>query len=100
MSIIALAELHPTQGNTDSLVRALLAALDAVHAQDGCELYAVHEAKEKVVILEKWRDRESLDAHRQGEPLARLRKAMDGLVADKRAEILIAQPTGNPASAL
>jgi quinol monooxygenase YgiN len=60
---------------------ALLAAVPKVHAEPGCELYAVHEGDGQFVMVERWETPEALKAHSRAEALTTL----GGQLADKLA---------------
>jgi quinol monooxygenase YgiN len=49
------------------------------------------------VLLEKWESQELLDAHSTGEPVKRLRAAIDGLVEGPAAVVTMTPlPAGDP----
>jgi quinol monooxygenase YgiN len=60
---------------------ALLAAVPKVHAEPGCELYAVHEGDGQFVMVERWETPEALKVHGRAEALSTL----GGQLADKLA---------------
>jgi quinol monooxygenase YgiN len=60
---------------------ALLAAVPKVHAEPGCELYAVHEGDGQFVMVERWETPEALKVHSRAEALTTL----GGQLADKLA---------------
>lgn len=71
--VIVTAIFTPNPGQFDALHAALLEGIPAVHAEDGCELYAIHKAPDgSIVMLEKWTNRELLDAHSAGEAVRSL----------------------------
>jgi quinol monooxygenase YgiN len=50
-----------------------------VHAEPGCELYAVHEGRGHFVMVERWESLDALKAHGSAEALTTL----GGQLADK-----------------
>ena len=52
-----------------------------VHAEPGCELYAVHEGKGDFVMVERWESLDALKVHGTAEALTTL----GGQLADKLA---------------
>ena len=60
---------------------AILAAVPKVHAEPGCELYAVHEGKGDFVMVERWESLDALKVHGTAEALTTL----GGQLADKLA---------------
>jgi len=42
---------------------ACKAAIEEVHGEPGCELYALHEANGTFVFVEQWADEEALKTH-------------------------------------
>ena len=102
MSIIVTAIFHPKPGRRDELIAAMHPAIAAVHAEPGCELYAIHDAADgTITMLEKWRSVEDLDAHASGDAIGMLNEAIDGLLA---APVVVTRmtaiPSGGPAGTL
>jgi quinol monooxygenase YgiN len=82
MSVVLTAVLHPVPGRTAELVDALRATIPAVHEEDGCELYAIHDAEDgTVTMIEKWSSREALDAHAAGPAVQARQSAVADLIA-------------------
>lgn len=71
--VIVTAVFHPRDGAKNELIAALREGIPGVHAERGCELYAIHDAEDgTITMLEKWTSREDLDAHSAGSAVARL----------------------------
>jgi quinol monooxygenase YgiN len=100
MAVIGLAVLLPSAEGRNAVMEALRDAVPKFHAEAGCELYALHESGEEIVIIEKYADMASLDLHANGEPLKAMRQAMKGLVEVKRSEVLSPLPIGGDAGQL
>jgi quinol monooxygenase YgiN len=83
MSIVLVATISPAPAAYDDVVAAVRAVIPAVHAEPGCELYALHEWDGQLVIIEKWTSAETLAAHSSGAALAQLGKAFDGKLAGR-----------------
>ena len=97
--VVVTAYFYPRPAAREQVLAALGPAIAAVHDEDGCELYAIHDAPDgSIVMLEKWTSAELLDAHGQGEPVATLNAALDGLLA-RPVEVtrLVPRPVGAPA---
>ena len=95
MSIVVVARLFPKPGHTADLIAALEAASPAIHAEQGCELYAGHEAPDGTIfMIEKWATQADLDAHLAGEPVSIYRDARAEFEA-KRPELEILRPLAN-----
>ena len=74
--IVVLAVFEPVEGMVDALREALVASIPAVHAEQGCELYAIHDGADGVIyMIEKWTTVEDLDRHGAGEAVAALQQA-------------------------
>jgi quinol monooxygenase YgiN len=53
-----------------------------VHEEEGCQLYAIHDAEDgTITMIEKWDSREALAAHAAGSAVKALGAAVAGLVA-------------------
>ena len=97
--VIVTAYFHPVPGAHDEVIAALQPAIAGVHEEDGCELYAIHDAPDgTIVMLEKWTSVDLLDAHGGGQPVATLTAALDGLL-ERPVEVtrLVPRPVGDPA---
>ena len=97
--VIVTAYFFPRPDVRDQVIAALEPAIAGVHAEDGCELYAIHDAPDgTIVMLEKWTSVELLDAHGDGAPVATLTAALDGLL-ERPVEVtrLVPRPVGDPA---
>lgn len=81
MSVVVVATITPKPDQVEAVREAILAAVPKVHAEPGCELYALHEGKGEFVMVERWESAEALKAHGSAEALATL----GGELADKLA---------------
>jgi quinol monooxygenase YgiN len=73
-------------------------AVAQVHGEPGCELYALHEGRDRLVMVEKWASPEALAAHHDGAALAVLGGALRGKVtAAPDVQVLAPVPAGDPA---
>ena len=81
MSVVVVATITPKPDQLDAVREALLAAVPKVHAEPGCELYALHEGKEEFVMVERWESPEAMKAHGSAEALTTL----GGQLADRLA---------------
>lgn len=82
MTIVVTAVFHPVEGRTAELVVALRACIPAVHDEQGCRLYAIHDAEDgTITMIEKWDSREALATHATGPAVKELRAAVAELIA-------------------
>jgi quinol monooxygenase YgiN len=81
VSVVVVATITPKADQVDAVRDALLAAVPKVHAEPGCELYAVHEGDGQFVMVERWESPEALKVHGRAEALTTL----GGQLADKLA---------------
>lgn len=82
MTVVVTAVFHPKEGAKEQLAEAMRAGIEAVHAEPGCELYAIHDAADgTITMLEKWTTVEELDAHGSGSAVKVLGAGIDGLLA-------------------
>ena len=96
MSVVVVATIHPIPEHRTEVVTALEQTIPRVHAADpGCELYALHEAEDCLVMIEKWATPEQLAAHSAGPLLAELQAAWAGkLATDLEVQVLQPHPAG------
>jgi quinol monooxygenase YgiN len=99
MSVVVTAVVHPKAGKLEEVLAVYGKYVDAVHAEPGCELYALHTDGTSVVVIEKWASRAALDAHAKGEALAQLGPELDAL-RERPAEITVLEqrPAGADAA--
>jgi len=96
LSVVVVATLTPKPDQVDAVREALLGAVPKVHAEPGCELYALHESDDAFVMVERWESAEALDVHGKAEALTTLGGQLAGKLAG-RPEVrrLTAVPGGD-----
>lgn len=98
MSVVVVATIVPVEGQHEAVKAALLDAVPAVHEEDGCELYALHEKDDRLVMIEQWSSAEALAVHSRGAAPAELGPKLAGLtVGPADVVVLTAVPAGDPA---
>jgi quinol monooxygenase YgiN len=72
--------------------------MPAVHEEDGCLLYAIHDANDgTITMIEKWTSSELLEAHSRGEAVAALSQAVGPFIAKPTTVTkMTAIPAGTP----
>ncbi len=81
MPVVVTAVFVPREGLREQVIDALRPAIAEVHAEEGCILYAIHDAPDgSIVMLEKWESADLLEAHGSGEPVRRLNASLEGLL--------------------
>jgi quinol monooxygenase YgiN len=81
MAVVLVATIVPLAEHRDDVISVLTATIERVHAEPGCEIYALHEASDSLVVVEKWESENALAQHRNGAALAALGPALAGKVA-------------------
>jgi quinol monooxygenase YgiN len=81
VSVVVVATITPNADQVDAVRDALLAAVPKVHAEPGCELYAVHEGDGQFVMVERWESPEALKVHGRAEALTTLGGQLAGKLA-------------------
>jgi quinol monooxygenase YgiN len=95
MSIVLVATFYPEKEHRDEVVAAIETSIPLVHDEAGCEVYAMHEGADRIVMIEKWASAEELGAHGKGEALTALMAKLDGKLAQKLdVQFLEAHPAG------
>lgn len=96
MSVIVVATIVPIPEYRPEVIAALEDAIAAVHAADrGCELYALHEGKDRLVMIEKWADQRALEVHGEGTAVARLlQRTGSKIVGEVDVQVLRPHPAG------
>jgi quinol monooxygenase YgiN len=98
MSVVVVATIVPLAEHRDEVIAAFKETIEQVHDEDGCELYALNEAPDRLIMIEKWASPEALRVHSTGAALAALNPRLAGKVAG-RPEIIVLQqvPAGEGA---
>jgi quinol monooxygenase YgiN len=98
MSVVVTAVFHPVEGRRAELIEALRGCIPAVHEEQGCRLYAIHDASDgTITMIEKWDSGELLAAHAAGPAVKALQAAVGGLVAGPATvTTMTALPAGTP----
>jgi quinol monooxygenase YgiN len=95
MSIVLIATFTPIPEHREEVVALLEQAVADTHAENGCEVYALHEGRDALVVIEKWSGKEDLGAHGTGANFAALSAALDGKLAAPMAVVsLRPRPAG------
>jgi quinol monooxygenase YgiN len=98
MSVVVVATIVPLAEHREAVVAALTDTIPLVHAEDGCELYSLNEAPERLIMIEKWASPEALRAHSKSPALAAMNPKLAGKVAGPAEVIVLHQvPAGDPA---
>ncbi len=98
MSVVVVATIRPLPEYRDEVINALTATISQVHAEDGCELYALHQAEDRLIMVEKWANADALKTHSRGAALTALNPQLAGKVAGAPEVIVLhAVPAGDPA---
>jgi quinol monooxygenase YgiN len=97
-AVIVVATAFPVPEHRAAVIAAFEAAIAQVHdAEAGCELYALHEGKDRLVMIEKYASEDAFAEHRKGTGLAELIAALKGkLSAPMDIQILTPHPAGTP----
>jgi quinol monooxygenase YgiN len=98
VSVVVVATITPLPEHRDEVIAAFTETIPQVHGEDGCELYALHQAEDRLIMVEKWASREALATHSKGAALAAMNPKLAGNVAG-RSEVIVldAVPAGDPA---
>jgi quinol monooxygenase YgiN len=98
MSVVVVATIHPTPEHRADVVALFEETIAEVHANDaGCELYAMHEDTDTLVMIEKWTSAEDLESHRVSETMKSLDPKLAGKLTDKTVvKIYQPHPAGKP----
>ena len=95
-AVIIVATAFPIPEHRAEVIAAFEAAIAQVHDEEpGCELYALHEGPDRLVMIEKYASEDAVAEHRKGAGLAGLAAALKGkLSAPLDVQILAPHPAG------
>lgn len=95
--VVVVAQFTARPGSETALEKALLAAIEPTHIEEGCIRYALHRSIEKPDVycfIERWRSRADLDEHLKRGHIKTLFAKLDELTDDSSLEVLEALPHG------
>jgi quinol monooxygenase YgiN len=93
MSVVVVVTAFPVPEHRAEVVAAAIAP---VHDEPGVELYALHEGRDRLVMIEKYESEQARSEHRTGAALADLRSALEGkLSSGLDVQVLVPHPAGN-----
>jgi quinol monooxygenase YgiN len=97
MSIVLVVTAFPIPEHRAEVIAAFEEAIARVHDETGVELYALHEGRDRLVMIEKYSSEQARSQHSKGAALADLRSALEGkLSRDLDAQLLVPHPAGSP----
>ena len=80
MTVVVTAVFYPKAGKKGELAKAMQRGIAAVHTEQGCELYSIHDAEAgTIAMIEKWSSVEDLDRHGTSAQVQILRDDIAGL---------------------
>jgi quinol monooxygenase YgiN len=98
VSVVVVATITPVPEYRDEVIEAFTATIPQVHAEEGCELYALHQDDDRLIMIEKWTSAEALAAHSRGAALAAMNPRLAGKTAGRTEVIVLhAVPAGDAA---
>jgi len=80
--VSAVVTITAKEGRADELVKAFDSARDAIQAEDGCLMYALHRSQTNpncFYVTELYRDQAALDAHLNGAVMDALKGIGDAI---------------------
>jgi quinol monooxygenase YgiN len=96
MSVVVVAIIVPLAEHRDEVIAAFKETITQVHDEDGCELYALHEAPDRLIMIEKWASRDALRVHSTSPALTAMGPKLAGKVAGPPEIVVLNQlPTGD-----
>lgn len=95
---IVVATARPKPEHRAEVIAVFEQVIPQVHAEDsGCELYALHEADDRLVMIEKWVDDDAVKGHMHAAGLAALQAGLAGkLDGELDVQLLRPHPAGTP----
>jgi quinol monooxygenase YgiN len=96
MSVVVVVTAIPVPEHRTEVIKAFGAAIVRVHDEPGVEPYALHEGRDRLVMIEKYESEQARSEHSKGPALADLRSALKcKLGRDLEAQLLLPHPAGN-----
>jgi len=89
--IFVIATLKTTENSKNALLDACRPCIAETLKEPGCLSYDLHvsvSAPETLVFVERWRDREALEAHFRTPHIATLKRSAGPLIVEQSIEII------------
>ncbi|MEP6559782.1 MAG: putative quinol monooxygenase [Nakamurella sp.] len=97
MTVIVIAKVTPMPEHRAEIIALFEKTIARVHDEAGCELYAMHEDTDTIVMIEKWRSAEDLRAHSEGPAMIEMNPQLEGKLAAKtEVRVFTPHPAGDP----
>ena len=98
MPVVVVATMTAKPDSVETVRKACTRAIEAVHQEPGCDLYALHEGNGTFVFVEQWADADALKTHSTAPAVATLFGTV-GELLDGAPDIKMLQPVvaGDPA---
>ena len=64
--VTGVVHVRAAEGKADEVVAAFAACIEKTHEEEGCLAYALHQDAQDpshLILIERWRSQEDLDAH-------------------------------------
>jgi quinol monooxygenase YgiN len=98
MSVVVVATVYPLPEHRAEVIAAFEETIARVHTEDGCELYALHEGADRLVMIEKWASGDALRVHGRAAALTELGPKLEGkLVSAPDVQVVQPHPAGTAA---
>jgi quinol monooxygenase YgiN len=98
MPVIVVATMKAKPESVDTVREACKRAIEAVHDEPGCQLYALHEADGTFVFVEQWADADALKTHSTAPAVTGMFGEIGSLLdGAPDIKMLAAVPAGDPA---
>ena len=72
MPVVVVATMTAKPESVDTVREACKRAIEEVHQEPGCDLYALHEPNGTFVFVEQWADEDALKTHSTAPAVAAL----------------------------
>jgi quinol monooxygenase YgiN len=95
---VIVATARPKPEHRAAVIAVFEEVIPQVHAEDtGCELYALHEADDRLLMIEKWADDDAVAGHVRSAGFAKLQAGLAGkLEGELEVQLLHPHPAGTP----
>jgi quinol monooxygenase YgiN len=97
---VVVSIVTPKPGKLDEVVHTITSEVPGIHTEPGCGLYALYRGDDKLVMIEKWDDVQSLQKHGEGTAMVELGVTVSALVEGIEMHTVEPIAAGDPAKGL
>ncbi|MEV8569606.1 putative quinol monooxygenase [Streptomyces sp. NPDC051322] len=91
MPVTVVAAIRPLPKHREEVLAAVITSIPAIHQEEGCLLYTLHDGGKEFLIIEQWANESLLEQHGASEAVGQVQDALEGKL-EEPVSITVATP--------